>query len=64
MIVGTVPAHLELIVHHLLLHWWLHLLLANSRHELIGEWCQSANFIYRYEKEAEKLNLEPKKGQA
>ena len=47
MIVGTVPAHRELIVHHLLLHWWLHLMLTNGWHELVREWCQGANFIYR-----------------
>ena len=58
MIVGTVPAHRELIVHHLLLHWWLHLLLTNTWHELVREWCQGANFIYRSEKGTEKLNLE------
>ena len=58
VIVGTVPAHRELIVHHLLLHGWVHLLCANSWHELVREWCQGANFIYRSEKGTEKLNLE------
>ena len=58
VIVGTVPAHRELIVHHLLLHWWLHLMLTNGWHELVREWCQGANFIYSSEKGTEKLNLE------
>ena len=58
MLAGTIPvqivmprsylrAHLELIVNHLLLHWWLHLLLSDSGHKLVREWCQSADFIYR-----------------
>ena len=58
VIVGTVPAHRELIAHHLLLHGWMHLLRTNSWHELVRERCQGANFIYSSEKGTEKLNLE------